>query len=179
MFVLYLDNDISDLKRFALIPIIKVNYNIQKKNIFVSINKLIENVSEEYTFIAYETNVTDIGNIISDYFESFKLEFENENGGKINNSCTFRKYENTPLLIICEIGRTGTFWLKKTQNELKLEEEINMKYNFRIQPIQNNEKIFCNADISQSYIAFIYPEILDFTKSDSLIIDFFIENQIN
>ena len=66
-----------------------------------------------YTFIAYETNVTDIGNIIPDYFESFKLEFENENGGKINNSCTFRKYENTPLLIICEIGSTGTFWLKK------------------------------------------------------------------
>ena len=51
MFVLYLDNDNSDLKRFALIPIIKVNYNIQKKNIFVSINKLIENVSEEYIYI--------------------------------------------------------------------------------------------------------------------------------
>ena len=171
--VLYLDNN-NDLKRFALIPKIKINYNLQKKDIFVGIKKLVENVSEQYTFIAYETNITDIDNIIPDFFESFQLKFENEKE-EIEHLCNFRKYENTPLLIICEVESQGTFWLKNIEREIKLEEEINMKYNFRIQPVKINEKIYTNTDVSQSYIYFDYPEILDFTQNFFMFVEFFIE----
>ena len=54
---------------------------IFKKNINVLITKLIQNVGEHDTPIAYETNVNDIENIYMGSI-SFDLTFESEKGQK-------------------------------------------------------------------------------------------------
>ena len=167
-------NTKNDLKRFVLIPNIEVQYNFKKKDIFVGIKKLIENVADHDTLIAYETNITDIDNIRLD-LEAFDLKFVNGEGEGKERSCAFRKYDETPLLIVCW-AMEGTFWLKKIEKELQFEEELNMKYNFRIQPVDNTEKINSNRKFAGSFIFLVYPEILDFTKEDSLTIDYFLEN---
>lgn len=65
-------------KVFPLISLIEVKYNLEKTDIYVSINKLIENFSEYDTIIDYETNITDITNILID-LEAFMLTFSNSN----------------------------------------------------------------------------------------------------
>ena len=45
-------------------------------------------------------------------------------------------------------------------------DDINIKYNFRIQPVNNNKKIISDREEKGSFIFFLYPEILDFTKED-------------
>ena len=167
-------NTNSDLRRFVFIPLIEVEYNLQKKDVFVGIKKLIENVAEHDTLIAYETNITDIDNIRLE-LEVFDLEFINEENKAENRSCTFRKYEKTPLLLVCW-AMDGTFRLKKIKEELQFEEELNMKYNFRIQPVDNTEKVYSDRKSTGSFIFWVYPEVLDFTKEDSLTIDYFLEN---
>lgn len=60
------------LNRFNLIPYIEVKTYIPKKDIYVDITKLFENVGDNDTFIAYETNATEISNVMTN-LEGFKL----------------------------------------------------------------------------------------------------------
>ena len=158
---------------FYLVPPIDVKYNLPKTDVYVRITKLIENVAEHDTFIAYETNVTDITNVYTS-LEAFELEFSNSNTGSHFYDCSFRKYSEYPLLIICWINNEGTHWLKEITEE-KIFNDINIKYNFRIQSVNNEEKIDFKS-VTGTFIFFNYPNILDFTKSDSLSIEYALEN---
>ncbi len=82
----------------------------------------------------------------------------------------FRKYNEHPLLIICNIVNEGTNWLSEITKE-EIFDGTNIKYNFRIQPVKNEEKINCKKDKGAT-IYFNYPNILDFTKSNSYSIEF-------
>jgi hypothetical protein len=168
----YLDQNSAKRGKFSLIPPIEVKSFITKKDIYVGITKLVENIAEHDTLIAYKTNVTDISNVRTD-LESFSLKFENRDGEK-ESSCSFRKYENNPLLLVCFV-KDGVFWLKEIEEEIILD-DINIKYNFRIQPVNNNKKIISDRGEKGSFIFFLFPEILDFTKEDILTVDYFIEN---
>ena len=53
---------------------------------------------------------------------------------------------------------------------------LNVKYNFRIQPVNNEETIIDKNDASGTFIYRVAPEVLDFTKSDSLTIDYAMES---
>ena len=97
--------------------------------------------------------------------------FENRDY-EANFKCSFRKYENTPLLIVCWT-RDGTFWLKEIKNETILD-DVNIKYNFRIQPVNNTKKIISDKEQKSSFIFCLYPEILDFTKEDILTVDYIV-----
>ena len=105
--------------------------------------------------------------------EGFSLKFENRDGEK-DIDCSFRKYENTALFLVCW-GKDGVFWLKEIKEEIILN-DINIKYNFRIQPVNNNKKIITDRREEGSFIFYLYPEILDFTKKDILTVDYHIEN---
>ena len=50
--------------------------------------------------------------------------------------------------------------------------DANIRYNFRIQPCKNEEKIYSGGDSSGIIIFWSYPELLNFTKKDTLYIDF-------
>ena len=175
---IYLEYFIPDsIKRggiFSLIfiPPIEVKSFIPKKDIYVGITKLIENIAEYETLIAYRTNVTDISNVTTN-LESFRLKFENRDGEK-SSKCSFRKYENSPLLLVCFV-EDGIFWLKDIKEEIILD-DINIKYNFRIQPVTNTKKIISDRNENGSFIFFLYPEILDFTKEDILNVDYVIKH---
>ena len=56
----------------------------------------------------------------------------------VKKVCSFRKYENSPLLLVCWV-KDGVFWLKEIKEEIILD-NINFKYNFRIQPVNITKK---------------------------------------
>ena len=157
-------------KQFPLIPTVKVIYNnVQKTDVFVLLTKLIENTSESSTTIAYETNVTNIDNVQTDY-KYFSLDFNNNDSGTKAGQCSFRKYDDTPLLVVCFVPGEGTNWLKEITEE-QIYDNLNIKYNFRLQPVNIEDKIDAKK-ISSTFIYYFYPPELDFTKDDSLIIEY-------
>ena len=91
------------------------------------------------------------------------MNFEEVKEGE--SFCSFIKYENTPLLLKCI---SSSFWkyvkLQDIFNEIILD-DINIKYNFRIQPINNIGTIYIfQSEVFITYFAF--SEILDFTSQD-------------
>lgn len=144
-----------------------INFNnVEKKDVFVGITKLLENQAGKGSFITYETNVTNIPNNLLGG-KGFNLEFDS-----YDSLCFFRKYDNSPLLIICNIHHIGkNTFLKEIKNEIIFKEE-NIKYNFRIQPFNIKEIIYYNY--KSFAIQFSYPEVLDFTKQDNLTIVYII-----
>ena len=159
-------------KTFPLISSIIVNYKTKKTDIYVGITKLIESISEEINLIAYETNVTYMYNIFND-LGAFDLDFSSNSKEKKNfNNCSFRKYNGFPLLMVCHVDN-GTTRLEEITQEIVLD-NLNIKYNFRIQPVNNKEIINCIFN-SSTKIQYNYPYVLDFTKSDSITVEYFME----
>ena len=158
--------DENRLLRFEFVQYIDIYYlNSTKEQIYVSITKILENVADYDSFIAYETNITDISKFTSE-LEKFELSFDDNQ----KFECGFKKYDNYPLLLLCQIREEGTFTLSEIKEE-KILTDINIKYDFRIQPVNNNEKII-SKDKRYFYIRFIFTEVLDFTSSDSLTIEY-------
>lgn len=172
--VIYINEEYR-VRKFPLIPKIDIIYkNIQKKNINILITNLIEKVTEHDTCIAYETDVTDIDNVYMD-LESFELPFENGENEE-NFSCTLRKYDENPLLLVCFANRRGGYWLKEITQEIPLDTTLNIKYNFIIKPVKILDKLELDRDRAGSFIMMLTPEVLDFTEKDSLTIEYYIEN---
>ena len=167
--IYYIEKENCSTANLFMVPQIKIiKKDIQKKDIYVGIKKLLVNIDEYGVPIAYETNVTDIPNIyISDDDDDFYLTFINKNSEGIEDEydakCIFRKYDANPLLILCWLNYPGTNWLKEIKEE-KLIDNNNILYNFRIQPVKNEDKI--DYDGTSSKIKEYYPKILDFTKKD-------------
>lgn len=163
----------GNLRFFDLIPSIEVNFiNYQKTDIYIGIKKLLTNYAGIKSAIAYETNITNIQDI---YSGTFEMSF---NGVSSNLSCNLVKGESNPLLIICYLDygqiQEDILTLKEIENEIKLN-EINNKYNFRIQPVNNNESI-SYVDKNYCLIQSIHPNILNFKEKNSIEIELLIEN---
>lgn len=61
---LYIDNNYN-ADFFNLVNTIYINYyNIEKEDVFVRITKPLQNIAPKFSYFAYETNVTDISNIL-------------------------------------------------------------------------------------------------------------------
>ena len=168
-------NENYRVTNFPLIPNIEIIYkNIQKKNINVVITKLKEKVSEQDTYIAYETNVKDIDNVYMGP-KSFNLPFTNgENEERF--TCSLKKYDENPLLLICFANRKGGYYLKEITEDIQLDTNLNIKYNFIIKPVKILDKLELDRDKEGSFIMFFTPEVLDFTEKDSLTIEYYIRN---
>ena len=106
------------------------------------------------------------------------MDFENENinEDETNNGlCTFRKYENNPLLLLCNINNytnNNNMYLKEIKTEINLS-EINNKYNFKIQPYNDKDIIEFYEYDKLIDIIYYYPQVLDFTSQDEFIITYF------
>ena len=153
---------------------ITITDNITEKvDVFVGITRLLENAAEGGSTFAYETNVTNINKVIAD----LELSFKNENGSS-TGKCTFKKYDDNPLLIICKspVPSLGKFFYLKEIKEEIIYSDTNIRYNFRIQPVKNEEKIYYSENDKGDYIKMLCPEILDFLKKDSLYIDYVSSN---
>ena len=154
-FKLYYYNEIKNLQQFNLVKEIYVNYNIKKETIYVKITKLLEKNINLDNYIPYETNISSLSNIFSDEFT-------------INNfNCYFKKSETENLLILCKISNSGRYGLGEIKEEIILD-NINIKYNFRIQP-GKNEEIFNVQDKGCSAL-YVTPQVINFYLNDILTI---------
>ena len=162
--------DSEDSGELQVSSYLYVNYKYPKKeDIYVKITKLLSKCAQRETTIAYATNITNISKITPS-LESFKLSF-NELGKKY---CSFRKTDGTPLLIICKMD-FGNNKFNNSLSEIKEEiilDNINIKYNFRIQPVKNIEKFYACTS-SGSLNMWSYPKVLDFTMHDNITIEYF------
>ena len=118
---------------FKAVYDIIINFDsIQKEDIFIEIKKLLANNVNYNTYTAYETHLSNISDIISDSFElTFTKSLDVQTDEKF--TCRLKKSIQTPLLIICLMSKSDTYYLKEIKEEVILE-NINVKYNFRIQP---------------------------------------------
>ena len=140
---------------------IYINYPLNKENIYVGITKLLEKNIDDDNFLAYETNVTEIQNVSSKRFDMHL-----KNGKEIR--FFLKKYEGIPLILIFIPSRDFTS-LDEIDSQIELK-DINIKYNFFIQPVINEEK--CSIEGQGSNMMLLYPKILDFTLNDSVTVDF-------
>ena len=169
----YFLSDIANLgfSELPLVGDITIIDNITEKvDVFVGITRLLENVAEGSSNIAFETNVTNINKVITGTNNN-KVSFINEYGTTEKAGCSLRKYDDHPLFIICYLPNIGKCWLKEIKEEITFN-EANIRYNFRIQPFKNEEKIYHSGEDKGSSIRWLYPEILDFTKNDILYVDY-------
>jgi len=113
-------------------------------------------------FIAYETNVTNVPDILTNYF---RLNFADQT----SVLCYFKKAGERPLLLACSsILTEGDYYLGEIKEEINIE-NIHALYNFTILPVINND-IF-TIENEGTHIFITYPsEELDFNGKDELII---------
>lgn len=161
-YINYIDSE-GEVHEFPLVNTIEIIYSKnQKKDINVTIKKLLTDNLQTNNHLAYETDVTDIPKVFS--IEHFYLPFVTEDNVETQHECFFRKYENKPLYIVCLIKQEGTYHLKKITTEIKVD-NLNVKYNFIIQKVEIDEKVKYEGEGSMIY--FIYPDVLDFTSQNS------------
>lgn len=121
----------------------------------------------------YEINVTNINNVFTaNTGKNLKLYFQNELGEIETVSCFFIKYDGYPLFISCIVILEGTSWLKEITEEI-ICNNADIRYNFRIQPVKNFEKI--NLKNEENFFAhYTYPKTLNFIEADKLTVDFWV-----
>ena len=157
---LYYYDELYGFEEFGYFPGISFDYTAQKQTLYVKISKLVTNNAYLNNHIAFETNVSysNVFNITTTYF------LLDPNKG-IN--CFLKKTNNKPLYILCRYLSVGDYSLGEIKNEIKLD-NINIKYNFRILPVSNNEIFYIRE--TGSIFSFSYPQLLDFYKNDTLTI---------
>ena len=159
----------GSLTELPLVGEVTIIDNItQKTDVFVGITRLLENITEGDSMFAYETNVTNINKVIST-FEDFRLNFINEYNDTDRSDCSLRKFDDNPLLIVCFRSNIGKCWLNEIKEEIKVE-DANIRYNFRIQPVKNDERIYQSKRDRGTFMFDIFPETLDFTNKEYLYI---------
>ena len=142
---------------------ITINYKINKKeNINVDIKKLLQKNVDRKNYIAFETSVVSISDIVSDYFKITTDVIDDMN-------CFFKKSPEKPLLLLCLKGGRDTFYLGEIKEVIKLE-NINVKYNFYIQKGKNTEEITVSGD--GGHLFHIYPSVLNFYSNDMITINY-------
>ena len=153
-----------EIQQYPNVLNITVNIeNIDKEDIYIGINKFMYIVLKQGNFVPFETNVTNVSNLITEEFKITEEEY----------SCFLKKEINNPLLILCTGFKSGIYSLEELFDEEIILNNINVKYNFRIQPTKNLEKFEISGSDSEGYLNYAFPKILDFTLKDELKIYFF------
>ena len=163
--------------KFKMVFDISINYKTTKENIYIGINSLLKDSTNRniYSYIAYETNITDINNIHSGIF-TFRFRRTSSSYSSHYFNCNFKKTTNTPLLFICyyTAASSYTYYIGQSTPIYTLE-DINIKYNFIIPSFYNSDQFSLNYNRG-SFVKFSYPNILDFTKQEIYTIDYCVES---
>ena len=160
IFELYYYSSSNGLYKFPYVSDIIINYNISKKeDIYVGVTKLLQNNLDMQNFIPFETNVTSISNVISNLF-LYKTNID-------DYLCKMKKNIDKPLLFLCLKSNTTINGITTSFGENNTEvilNDIYIKYNFRIQPVNMQEK-YTLTNLG-SLIMINYPTKLGFNKTD-------------
>ena len=155
--------------KYDMVLDIKAIYNQTKEDINIFFNEVLNQVSEVKSMIAISTNIVDIEPLTT---KTFLLEFFD--GSKYpSKQCYFKKYDNneTSLLLLCKMEEKGKFDFF-IEDEMIVLNNIHYKYNFIINRNEIYDRIIVDDEGSHTFL--YYPEILDFSSSSSLDIEFFL-----
>lgn len=72
------------------------------------------------------------------------------------------------------MNEVGTFSLAEIKEEIILK-DVNIKYEFIVVPVKNKEYFYCKSINSYFYINYVFTEVLDFSSSDSLTIEYYFD----
>ena len=150
--------------------IIIIDNSLQKQEIYVGIIKLLQQSVDNNNYVAYETNVTNISNVISGQFTIPGIYYD-------NLTCYLKKSEEVPLLFLCKWNYN---WEQNKLGEIKKEillNDICIKYNFRIQPVNNNDIFSSSNSGNEAYD--VYPKILNFSSDEAFTLIYFMDNPSN
>ena len=161
VFRVYFYDENYGFHKLDLISGITINTDIKKETIYVRITNLKDTEIYYNNFVAYNTNVSEISNLISDYFII-------DTSKTIN--CFFKKSELGNLLVLCHWPFNKDYSLEEIKKEIILD-NIHIKYNFRIQPREKTEKFESKGE--GSWPLFLYPQEIDFYRDDSSIFEIF------
>ena len=132
---------------------------IQKEDIYLKLEKLLEHESDMNNYFAYETNVTQLPKLNT-------LNFKTQ-----NFECKFVKYdESTPLYLICFGIKSGNYTFG---NEGFNKNDINYKYNFILTSEGLNDEIIHISENNGFSISYQSSLILDYSSKDTFIIPLF------
>ena len=138
---------------------------IQKEDIYLKLEKLLEHESDMNNYFAYETNVTQLPKLNT-------LNFETQ-----NFECKFVKYdESTPLYLICFGIKSGNYTFG---NEGFNKNDINYKYNFILTSEGLNDEIIHISENNGYSISYQSSLILDYSSKDTFIIPLFYNYRLN
>jgi len=149
---------------------ITINYNtVVKKNIDLTITKLLTESVEKNNYIAFETNTNEnIPFITTDYFN---LSTNKNNVMK----CLFKKSNNQQddkLILLCDADTPGIYRFDISEIELK---NLNILYSFKILEAHINQKVTVSEKEGTKLLS-VYPDLLDFTSKDILTIKYQTDN---
>ena len=146
-----------------------LNYeNVDKKNININIIKLLTPKVDKNSLIAFETNIDDIPIITTDYF------IVNLKKNDVTK-CHFKKHSNQKddkLLLLCNADTPGEYIFDINETNL---DNLNILYSFKKIETKTSEKITISENEGTKIIS-VYPDSLNFTSQDELIIRYHIEN---
>ena len=146
-----------------------LNYeNVDKKNININIIKLLTPKVDKNSLIAFETNIDDIPIITTDYF------IVNLKKNDVTK-CHFKKHSNQKddkLLLLCIADTPGEYIFDINEANL---DNLNILYSFKKIETKTSEKVTISENEGTKIIS-VYPDSLNFTSQDELIIRYHIEN---
>jgi hypothetical protein len=138
---------------------------IQKEDIYLKLEKLLEHESDMKNHFAYETNVTQLPKLNT-------LNFKTQ-----NFECKFVKYdESTPLYLICFGRKSGNYTFG---NEGFNKSDINYKYNFILKSEGLNDEIIHISENDGYSIVYQSSLVLDYSSKDTFIIPLFYNYRLN
>jgi len=162
-------NEFLGLEYFDYVNHIKINYpDIEKETIHFNFVKIVNPDVETNYFVNFETSIVNLP-ILKTSFFTLQLSQDKK------TDCLFIKHEKSkPLYLSCSAGFTGNFTIEGIQGfEAK---NIHHKYNF-IADRQDFKGTISSTEPYNSAILIMYPETLDFTKKDSLVV--YVQPQMN
>ena len=152
-----MNDNFGIMKLNNILPIQILYNNVVKETIFVNLlNSLGSNYITGVPF-GFETNKNDIPNLITSKFWVG------------NNYCYFKKVTGKNLYFLCSSNVGGNININVDSTYYN----YHFKYNFYVE--NGNKAMFSYSGIG-SDIKLIYPGLLDFSKSDSLIIRYIKQN---
>ena len=151
---------------------IRVNYTKPKEYKALVVTKVLNDKSEKYSFVALETNITEIAPLTT---SKFNMTIHSVKGGR-NIECFFKKYDDDmALLLMCE---NTDIDYKFDFQQLFLElNNISYKYNFFISQSNLYQRIYIKGEAKKIY--FNYPLALDFTAKDIYTLEYFMDGPEN
>ena len=148
-----------------IFPITIKYENVAKKVIYLTLTKLLTPKIDKNSFFIFETNVTDISILTSNYFNI------NTRANDVIK-CLFKKnseQKEDKLLLVCN-GENKSSYILNIAEEIDVN-EANILYNFKIAA---NEEIFTVTVSNEegAKITSVYPESLDFSSNDKLVLKY-------